>query len=142
MFVTCRMNMLNFCFVPVADLPGLIPDSHKNKGLGIEFLKHAERCMALIFIVDISEDEPWKYIDVLNYELEQFSSSLNKRPKLIVANKIDLPEAKDNLELLKQKTDLPVIPISAKIGTNLNLLLHEIRIMYDGYLGDDNKEVE
>lgn len=97
--------------------------------------------MALIFIIDASEDEPWKYLDVLNYELEQFSTTLNQRPKLVVANKIDLPHANENLEQLKQNTELPIIPISAKMGTNLNLLLQEIRIMYDGYLDDNNKEI-
>lgn len=98
--------------------------------------------MALIFIIDASEDEPWKYLDVLNYELEQFSSSLNKRPKLIVANKIDLPLANENVEQLKQNTELPVIPVSAKVGTNLNLLLREIRIMYDRFIDDKNKDTQ
>lgn len=77
----------------VADLPGLIPDSHKNKGLGITFLKHAERCAALIFIVDVSQDEPWVYLEILQHEVSQFNDRLNDRPMIVVANKIDLPEA-------------------------------------------------
>lgn len=123
--------LLIFCLV--ADLPGLIPNSHKNKGLGIQFLKHAERCMALLFVIDASENEPWEYLNVLFYELEQFGSSLNKRPKLLIANKIDLEDAEKNVTLLKQNTELPVIPVSAKLGTNLNMLLKEIKIMYDKY---------
>lgn len=115
----------------VADLPGLIPDSHKNKGLGIQFLKHAERCMALLFIIDVSLPEPWDYLQTLRYELQQFSSHLLDRPQLVIANKMDLPEASENLQIMKEKTDLPVIAISAKLGTNILELLQEIKIIYD-----------
>lgn len=120
-----------YVYLLVADLPGLIPGSHKNKGLGIQFLKHAERCIALIYIIDISLDEPWIHLETLNYELLKFSSSLSKRPKLIVANKIDLLQTNDNLKLLKEKTSLPIVPVSAKLGTNVKELLIKIRIMYD-----------
>jgi len=77
----------------VADMPGLIEDSHKNKGLGITFLKHAERCAALIFILDITVDEPWKALEVLKYEISQFNEKLNDRPQIVVANKMDLSNA-------------------------------------------------
>lgn len=74
-------------------MPGLIEDSHKNRGLGITFLKHAERCAALIFIIDVSLDEPWEALQVLRYEIGQFNEKLNDRPHLVVANKMDLPDA-------------------------------------------------
>ncbi|CAG9858359.1 unnamed protein product [Phyllotreta striolata] len=117
--------------VAVADLPGLIPDSHKNKGLGIQFLKHAERCMALIYLLDMSQTEPWRHLETLQFELSQFSEDFRQKPQIVVANKMDLPEAKENLELLKQNTTLPVIPISAKLGDNISQLLTEIKIIYD-----------
>lgn len=75
-------------------MPGLIPDSHKNKGLGITFLKHAERCAALIFIIDVTQEEPWTQLEILQYEINQFNEQLNARPKIVIANKMDLPEAK------------------------------------------------
>lgn len=78
----------------MADLPGIVLDSHKNKGLGIQFLKHTERCQILLFILDISSDEPWSDFETLRYEIMQFNVRLNDRLLLIVANKIDLPEAK------------------------------------------------
>lgn len=81
----------------VADLPGLIPDSHKNKGLGIAFLKHAERCAALLFIIDAADHEPWNHFDVLQYEISQFNDNLTKRPKIVIANKMDLPNAEVSL---------------------------------------------
>lgn len=77
----------------MADLPGLIEDSHKNKGLGITFLKHAERCTALIFIIDITMDEPWIALQTLKYEMSRFNEKLNNKPHIIVINKMDLPNA-------------------------------------------------
>lgn len=78
----------------VADLPGLIEGSHKNCGLGIQFLKHAERCTAIVILLDMSCDAPWEQLDILLYEIKQFSPELATRPQIVVGNKIDLPEAK------------------------------------------------
>lgn len=105
-----------------------------NKGLGIQFLKHAERCAVLLFIIDLSCEEPWKHFETLRYELGQFSGELLLRPQVIVANKIDVPEAKENLvTLCEMYEDIPIIPISAKMGTNINMLLTNIRKLYDEF---------
>ncbi|XP_011881572.1 PREDICTED: mitochondrial ribosome-associated GTPase 2 isoform X2 [Vollenhovia emeryi] len=117
--------------IAVADMPGLIEDSHKNRGLGVTFLKHVERCAALIFILDVTQNEPWEVLETLKYEISQFNERLNDRPHIIVANKIDLPDSEINLQLLRERVDLPIIPISAKVGTNLSTLLKEIRMLYD-----------
>lgn len=117
--------------IAIADLPGLIPGSHENKGLGIQFLKHAERCTALMFIVDASCDAPWEHIETLKFELESFSKELATRPQIIVANKIDLPEAEDNVRILREKFNVPIITISAKMGTNVTTLLGELRKLYN-----------
>nr|CAD7439181.1 unnamed protein product [Timema bartmani] len=124
--------------IAVADLPGLISGSHQNKGLGIAFLKHTERCAALMFVVDLSCSEPWRHVDLLRYELGQFSSELIRRPQVVVGNKLDLPESKENLAMLKERVDVPIIPISAKVGTNLSILLQHIRSMYDEHLSVTN----
>ncbi|XP_076657499.1 mitochondrial ribosome-associated GTPase 2 isoform X4 [Halictus rubicundus] len=125
--------------IAVADLPGLISDSHKNRGLGIQFLKHVERCKTLLFILDVSSNEPWTDFNTLKHEITQFNIKLNERSVLIAANKMDLPEAKENLEILTKKINLPIIPISAKIGTNVSTLLKEIRILYDAQKEEDEK---
>lgn len=118
--------------ISIADLPGLIPGSHLNKGLGIQFLKHAERCAALLFILDVSAAEPWAHFEQLQYELSQFSEELAQRPQMIVANKMDRPEAKANLEELQRRfEDIPIVSISAKMGTNVSELLADVRQMYD-----------
>lgn len=120
--------------VSIADLPGLIPGSHENRGLGIQFLKHAERCSALLFIIDLSCEEPWKHFENLKFEIGMFSEELVKRPQIIVGNKIDVPEALINLESMQEiYPNTPIIPISAKMGTNLNDLLSNIRRVYDKY---------
>lgn len=118
--------------VAVADLPGLIPGSSENRGLGIQFLKHAERCNTLLFVIDASADEPWNHYNVLIDELSKFSDELVTRKKIIAANKIDMPEAEENVKALKEMfKDIPVIPISAKMGMNIDELLEVIRQYYD-----------
>ncbi|CAH4033064.1 unnamed protein product [Pieris brassicae] len=114
--------------VAIADLPGLIPGSHKNKGLGIQFLQHIERCKGLIFLLDGSNN-PLEQYQALNYELSQYNVSLNERQRCVVINKIDLPEVKKSLPKIREKFN--VIGISAKTGLNLQELLGIIRKMYD-----------
>ncbi|CAH1642588.1 unnamed protein product [Spodoptera littoralis] len=114
--------------VAIADLPGLIPGSHKNYGLGIQFLQHAERCRGLIYLLDGAQD-PQEQYEVLRYELSQYSEALGRRPSTLVINKIDLPEARKTYEILKDK--MSVIGVSAKTGLNLDLLLQVVRKMYD-----------
>ncbi|XP_053959170.1 mitochondrial ribosome-associated GTPase 2 [Anastrepha ludens] len=111
----------------VADLPGLIPNSHLNKGLGIQFLKHAERCKVLLIVLDASLDNPMLHYEQLMYELKQFNPNLAKRPKIVVANKIDLPEARHNYVDLQSKFDGKLIAVSAKTGENLSELLSIMR---------------
>lgn len=120
--------------VTIADLPGLIAGSHQNRGLGIQFLKHAERCSVLLFIIDLSRDDPWEDFETLRYEIGMFSKELLSRPQVIVGNKMDIPEANNNLELMKERYPaIEIIPISAKMGMNLGQLLTNIRILYDRY---------
>lgn len=118
--------------VAVADLPGLIPGSSENRGLGIQFLKHAERCDTLLFVIDVSCDEPWNHYFTLMEEIGKFSSELVSRKKIVAANKMDLPESEENLKILREKLgDIPIIPISAKMGTNITQLLEVIRENFD-----------
>ncbi|CAH2987731.1 unnamed protein product [Chilo suppressalis] len=119
--------------VAIADLPGLIPGSHKNYGLGIQFLQHVERCKGLVFVLDGTNDPDHQY-SILEHEVTQYSSALARRPRAIVVNKVDLPEARQNYEKMRQKME--VIGVSAKTGHNLIELLMVIRDIYDRDLGD------
>ncbi|XP_011202496.2 mitochondrial ribosome-associated GTPase 2 [Bactrocera dorsalis] len=123
----------DFTQLAIADLPGLIRDSHLNKGLGIQFLKHAERCKVLLIVLDASLDNPSLQYEQLMHELRKFSKNLAERPKIIVANKMDIPEAKNNFQDLQNELKVKVIPISAKTGANLSELLRVMREYYELY---------
>lgn len=116
----------------VADLPGLIPGAHKNKGLGISFLRHIERCSGILYVIDLSSESPLEQLECLKYELEQYRKGLSKRPHAIVANKCDLEQnTEEQIAILKDNVEMPVFPISAKFGTNVLSLLKYLRKLYD-----------
>jgi len=119
----------------VADIPGLIEDAHKGKGLGDKFLRHIERTKILIHLVDMSGlngRDPLKDYRQLNKELEFYSKDLAKKPQIIAANKMDVGEtAKEALKKFKKglKTK-KVIAISAKNSEGLDgLLLSAAKIL-------------
>lgn len=85
----------------VADIPGLIEGAHLGKGLGIQFLKHVQRCRLLVHLIDPSQEEILKNFHMLNKELEMFSKNLAKKTQIIVINKADLLDEKNENELIK-----------------------------------------
>lgn len=110
----------------LADIPGIIEGAHDNIGLGHEFLRHIMRCRILLFVVDTAGSEgrdPISDLETLRKEVKLYSADLAKRPWCIIANKIDLPEAEANLELLKERFKrTKIIPISANEGTGMDAL--------------------
>lgn len=118
----------------MADIPGIIRGAHLNRGLGISFLRHIERCRFLLFVLDLASPEPWTQLQHLRYELDQYEPGLSHRPQAIVANKMDLPGAKSNLEALRNHVNQRVIPVSALTGQNTEELILHLRELYDGYL--------
>jgi GTP-binding protein len=88
----------------VADVPGLIPGASEGKGLGLEFLRHVERCSVLVHVLDCGTYEPGRDpltdLDVIERELEQYKTSLSDRPRLVVLNKADLPEGRDLADIV------------------------------------------
>ena len=128
--------------IAIADLPGLIEDAHLNRGLGIEFLRHLERCVCLMYVIDLSHENPIYQFEILKRELEYYKSGLSKRPHAVVGAKCDLPNAKKNLELLRAylrehtpegEVPVPVIACSGKYGQNLREFLNHCRGLYDLY---------
>ena len=119
----------------VADIPGLVSGAHQNYGLGFSFLRHIERCSCLLYVIDLAEDEPWRQLELLQYELDQYRPGLSTRPAAIIANKADLHLASQNLETFTEKvTSLPVIPISAREHIGIDDLLVQLRAMYDKHV--------
>lgn len=100
----------------VADIPGLIEGSSEGKGLGDRFLRHVERTKILIHLIDMSGFEgrdPLEDYKVINKELKNYSALVAKKQQIIVANKMDLVGAKENLKKFKKKVKGKVYPISA-----------------------------
>ncbi|MBC7075597.1 MAG: GTPase ObgE [Syntrophomonadaceae bacterium] len=110
----------------VADIPGLIEGAHEGIGLGHDFLRHIERTRVLLFVLDAAQTEGRDVLDdysVLRRELEHYNPSLLKRPYLIVANKIDLPEAWQNIERLQEQFGDKLCCISAVTGEGVEALI-------------------
>ncbi|XP_030068992.1 mitochondrial ribosome-associated GTPase 2 [Microcaecilia unicolor] len=121
----------------VADIPGIIRGAHQNRGLGFAFLRHIERCRFLMYVLDLSVSEPWTQLQDLKYELEQYEEGLSRRPCLIVGNKIDLPQSRVNLPLLRERVEEKIIAMSALTGHNVEELILCIRELYDKCLDSD-----
>ena len=116
--------------VIVADIPGLIEGAHANVGLGHEFLRHILRCRILLFVVDAAGSEGRNPIDdltILRTEISLYDEMLAKRPWLILANKMDLPEAAENMAQIKVRfPKIKVIPVSAHDGSGIEDLKKEL----------------
>ncbi len=114
----------------MADLPGIIEGASQGAGLGLEFLRHIERCKVIVHVIDMAAVDgrnPYEDYLAINKELEEYKMNLINRPMIIVANKMDLPEAKENLKKFKEKVnDKEIFEISALTRTNLDSLLYKI----------------
>ena len=116
----------------VADIPGLIEGAHENRGLGHNFLRHIERCGALIYVVDLSAGlgnrpgiRPWKALEVLKAELEAYLPGLSNRPAFVVGTKTDIEHTARVAEALRSKTHLPVVTVCANDARGIDVLLAE-----------------
>ncbi len=89
----------------IADVPGLIPGASQGKGLGLEFLRHVERCEVLVHVLDTatleSDRDPVSDLDMIEEELNQYGGGLDRRPRMVVLNKIDVPDGKDLAEMVR-----------------------------------------
>jgi GTP-binding protein len=115
----------------LADLPGLIEGAHEGVGLGHQFLRHIERTRVLVHVIDMSGVEgrnPYEDYVTINEELRQYNLRLTERPQIIVANKMDMPDAEENLKEFKSQLtdDYSIFPISALTRTGLDELLFAV----------------
>jgi GTP-binding protein len=108
----------------VADIPGLIEGAHRGVGLGHEFLRHITRCRVLIFVVDVAGSEgrnPVEDLQNLRREIDLYDPTLSSRAWLVVANKMDLPGAKENLKALQERfPKVQILPTSAAKGEGID----------------------
>ena len=101
--------------ITIADIPGLVEGAHKGTGLGIQFLKHIERCKSLLHLIDITSEDLKKSYQQVKNELKKYSNKLTKKKELIVLNKIDLIDEKEVIHIIKdfkKNTKSEVIAVS------------------------------
>ena len=107
----------------IADIPGLIEGAHRGVGLGHEFLRHITRCRILLFVIDVAGSEgrnPIEDLQNLRREIDLYDPALSSRPWLIVANKMDLPDAERNLRALQKRFPrTKIVPTSAEQGEGI-----------------------
>ncbi len=116
----------------MADVPGLIPGASQGRGLGLEFLRHIERCAVLVHVVDCATLEPGRDplsdLDALEHELAEYGE-LADRPRLVVLNKVDVREARELAELVRpdlEERGLPVFAVSAVSREGLQALTYAL----------------
>lgn len=119
----------------VADLPGLIKGASLGQGLGDKFLKHIERTRVIAHIIDMAgteERDPYEDYQTILKELEDFDPKINKKEKLIIANKMDIPSATENLKVFKEKVkDTKIFEVSALNEEGLEPVLTYIADLLD-----------
>ena len=119
----------------MADLPGLIEGASKGEGLGDKFLKHIERTKVIAHVIDMSASEqrdPYEDYVLINKELEAFNEKLIKKPQIIIANKMDLPSAKEELEKFKTKVgNIEIYEVSAATNTGLQKAVDRLADLVD-----------
>ena len=119
----------------VADLPGLIEGASKGEGLGDKFLRHIERTRVIAHVIDMSASElrdPYEDYLLINKELEEFNEKLLKKPQIIIANKMDIPGADEQLEKFKEKVkDIDIFEVSAATNKGLQKVVDHLANMLD-----------
>lgn len=119
----------------IADLPGLIEGAHLGEGLGDKFLKHIERTRVIAHIIDMSSFEgrnPYEDYILINKELESFNPKILEKPQIVIANKMDMEDSKENLEKFKKQVDnVDIYPISALTNEGIDKVLIVLADMLD-----------
>ncbi|MFC8262979.1 GTPase ObgE [Streptomyces sp. NPDC057291] len=116
----------------IADVPGLIPGASQGRGLGLEFLRHVERCSVLVHVLDTatleSDRDPVSDLDMIEEELKQYGG-LDDRPRIVVLNKIDIPDGQDLADLIRPELEergYRVFEVSAVARTGLKELSYAL----------------
>jgi GTPase len=135
------MDLGDYRTATIADLPGMVEGAHHGKGLGLSFLRHAERCPLLIMVVDVAKEDgtnPSDDIAIVLAELEAHNPELPGRVKIVAANKMDKNGAENGLKLMEVKDKgVIIVPISARTGYGVEDLKKQIILLCDGGKSND-----
>jgi GTP-binding protein len=116
----------------VADIPGLIEGAHQGKGLGLRFLKHIERTRALAFLIDCTDENPQKTLEILKHELLAFNPLFHSKKYIVVLTKSDIGDRLQAQHFFSRKEN--VLAISAVTGDNIDSLLHKLHQLLENEL--------
>lgn len=129
-----KLGELRFGYkkIILAEIPGLIEGSSHGRGLGNRFLRHLSRTTALIHLIDMSGAErmPWEEYSMLRREMASYKKELLDKKTLLVASKMDLSGARENLIQFKKKVKTKIIPISAKEGEGLEKIRERLKVIF------------
>ncbi len=117
-----------------ADIPGLLEGAHEGVGLGLDFLRHVERCRMLVHLLNGASPDPLGDLQAIQQELELFNPKLAEKPQLVVLNKMDLPEARarwPEVQAAVQAQGRPVMAISAVTREGVQEMLHRVQEMLE-----------
>jgi len=120
----------DYAKIRMADVPGIIEGAAKGVGLGLAFLRHLERARVLIYVIDMAGTdgrEPWRDYEVLRKEIDEYSVELVERPSLVVANKIDVAEARENLARFIKETGVTPIALSCETREGVEVFKERLR---------------
>jgi len=128
----------------IADLPGLIAGASDGKGLGLQFLKHIERCQVLVHMIDISDEKSDHFLtyQLIKQELSKYNKKILEKPEIVVANKIDLLADLSAVKKLAAAIKKPVFAISALKKENLKPLIAEIAKFVKTVAKEEPEEVK
>jgi GTP-binding protein len=130
----------------MADIPGLIEGAHEGVGLGHDFLRHVERTKVILHVIDVSGMEGRDPIDdyhKINRELALYNERLAKRPQIIAANKMDIPEAEENYKRLAEfakEKGIEIYPVSAATNQGLKMLVERLSQLVESYVEEPEAE--
>ena len=120
------MELPGYRRATIADIPGLIEGAHRGLGLGHQFLRHITRCRVLVFVIDVAGSEgrdPVEDLKSLRREIDLYNPTLSSRPWIVVANKMDLPGAKENLKAMQERLPrIKIVPTSPVKGEGVDAL--------------------
>jgi GTP-binding protein len=120
--------------IVLVDIPGLLEGAHEGVGLGLEFLRHIERCRVLIHLLNGASPDPVGDFEAVNQELTLFNPAVADKPQLVVLNKLDLPDAQaiwPTVEAAMAHYELPTMAISAATGEGVVEMLRRVRTILD-----------
>lgn len=113
----------------IVEIPGLIERAHEGRGLGLEFLRHAERTRVLLHLVDGAAEDPFVAFQQVNNELACYSSTMAEKPQVVAITKLDLPEVRDRVPRFEEelrRRGIRAWPLSAAIGEGVDQVLGQL----------------